>query len=62
MATTEDRKVSYDHGDEPKDVDAPEASAAAVYTPGTDEEKKLIRKIDLLLLPQIWLMQVSACP
>ncbi|KAH7361718.1 major facilitator superfamily domain-containing protein [Plectosphaerella cucumerina] len=60
MATPEDRKVSYDHGDEPKDVDAPEASAAAVYTPGTDEEKKLIRKIDLLLLPQIWLMYLNS--
>jgi len=26
------------------------------YVPGTDEEKKLVRKIDLFLLPTIWLM------
>lgn len=27
---------------------------AASYIPGTDEEKKLVRKIDLYLLPCIW--------
>jgi len=27
---------------------------AASYVPGTDEEKKLVRKIDLYLLPCIW--------
>lgn len=27
-----------------------------LYVPGTDEEKKLLRKIDLFLLPTIWLM------
>lgn len=26
------------------------------YVPGTDEEKKLVRKIDLFLLPTIFLM------
>jgi hypothetical protein len=26
------------------------------YIPDTDEEKKLVRKIDLFLLPTIWLM------
>lgn len=26
------------------------------YTPGSDEEKKLVRKIDLFLLPTIFLM------
>lgn len=26
------------------------------YVPGTDEEKALVRKIDLFLLPTIWLM------
>jgi len=26
------------------------------YTPGTDEEKKLVRKIDLFLMPTIFLM------
>ncbi|BCS20356.1 uncharacterized protein APUU_20788A [Aspergillus puulaauensis] len=29
---------------------------AASYVPGTDEEKKLVRKIDLYLLPCIWIM------
>lgn len=27
-----------------------------VYIPDTEEEKKLVRKIDLFLLPTIWLM------
>jgi hypothetical protein len=26
------------------------------YVPDTEEEKKLVRKIDLILLPTIWLM------
>lgn len=26
------------------------------YVPGTDEEKRLVRKIDLYLLPTIWIM------
>jgi hypothetical protein len=26
------------------------------YVPGTEEEKKLIRKIDLMLMPTIWCM------
>lgn len=30
--------------------------ALADYVPGTDEEKALVRKIDLFLLPTIWLM------
>ena len=28
------------------------------YVPGTDEEKKLLRKIDLCLMPCLWLMYV----
>lgn len=26
------------------------------YVPGTEEEKKLVRKIDMYLLPAMWLM------
>lgn len=26
------------------------------YVPGTEEERKLVRKIDLFLLPTLWLM------
>lgn len=32
---------------------------AATYVPGTDEEKKLVRKIDLYLLPCIWWVMYS---
>ena len=58
MAATEDRKVSYDHeATIPKDGESPDAvSVDGGYVPGTDEEKRLVRKIDLYLLPQIWLM------
>lgn len=30
------------------------------YAPGTEAEKRLVRKIDLLLLPMLWLMCVMA--
>lgn len=30
------------------------------YAPGTEAEKHLVRKIDLLLLPMLWLMCVMA--
>lgn len=30
--------------------------ALAAYQPGSDAEKKLVRKIDLFLLPMLWLM------
>lgn len=30
------------------------------YVPGTDVEKKLVRKIDLYLLPMLWVMCILA--
>jgi hypothetical protein len=35
-----------------------EAELLANYVPGTDEEKKLVRKIDLYLLPMLWVMYI----
>lgn len=34
--------------------------AFEAYVPGTEEEKRLLRKIDLLLLPTLWWMYVLA--
>jgi hypothetical protein len=31
-------------------------SSIGAYVPDTEEERKLVRKIDLYLLPTIWLM------
>jgi hypothetical protein len=36
------------------------AIALQSYTPGTDEEKRLVRKIDFVLLPCLWWMYVLA--
>lgn len=51
-----EKKQSYEHDDnvvDPKDVVALEADD---YVPGSDEEKKLVRKIDLFILPMMWFM------
>ncbi|RMJ02485.1 hypothetical protein BHE90_016172 [Fusarium euwallaceae] len=46
---------SVEHADDVMDVkDA--SSGADAYTPGSDEEKKLVRKIDLYILPMMWIM------
>ncbi len=29
-----------------------------IYQPGTDAEKRLVRKIDIRLMPMLWLMYV----
>ncbi|KAH7367110.1 nicotinamide mononucleotide permease [Plectosphaerella cucumerina] len=52
-----DRKHSYDHDDSsPKGAESPEVATIGGYVPDTDEEKKLLRKIDLYLLPMIFCM------
>lgn len=33
-----------------------DAELLANYTPGTEEEKKLVRKIDMYMIPILWLM------
>jgi hypothetical protein len=48
-------KQSFEHDDniiDPKE----ESMAHDGYVPGTEEEKKLVRKIDLFILPMMWLM------
>lgn len=32
--------------------------ALSSYTPGSPEEKKLVRKIDLFLMPMLWIMYI----
>ncbi|KAL4800795.1 major facilitator superfamily domain-containing protein [Aspergillus venezuelensis] len=56
------KKDSHDNGSmtEVEDIEgkpiATHEALVAGYVPGTDEEKKLVRKIDLYLLPCIWIM------
>lgn len=44
------------------DDDAERGAAAALagYIPGTTAEKKLVRKIDLILLPALWWLYILA--
>lgn len=47
-------KPSSDHEDEVH-LEAPKLQDEVVdYVPDTEEERKLVRKIDLFLLPAIW--------
>jgi hypothetical protein len=53
--SAEDRDVDTKDIDEPKHLEVTAVGAHGItWTP--EEEKKLVRKIDLLLLPTIWLM------
>ncbi|KAK7432820.1 hypothetical protein QQZ08_000683 [Neonectria magnoliae] len=62
MARDNDKDNMSEHREERiSDAEAQKHSMAVVpgledYVPGTDEEKALVRKIDLFLLPTIWLM------
>lgn len=38
--------------------DAVRMAALANYIPDTDEEKRLVRKIDLFLMPMLWIMYI----
>lgn len=50
---THDRKECYEHDDSVlKDT----VSETGDYVPGSDAEKRLVRKIDLYLLPMMWIM------
>ncbi|EIW66301.1 hypothetical protein TREMEDRAFT_35192 [Tremella mesenterica DSM 1558] len=50
----DDQKPSEEWHQEAGDVDPTVVALAASYRPGTEEERKLVRKIDLRLLPCIW--------
>jgi hypothetical protein len=38
--------------------DAARMAALASYVPDTDEEKRLVRKIDFYLMPMLWIMYI----
>jgi len=42
----------------PDNVDSELAEAVRNYVPGTAEERKLVRKIDLFLMPTLWIMYI----
>lgn len=50
-----DKHTSYEHDDVVQKPDDPSLELDQ-YVPGTDEEKKLVRKIDLHILPMMWFM------
>ncbi|GMK53978.1 hypothetical protein CspeluHIS016_0105640 [Cutaneotrichosporon spelunceum] len=59
MATSLDVKGEPVHVEQQPDLyDKAEHPAAAEYVPGTAEEKRLVRKIDLHLIPMLWIMYV----
>jgi hypothetical protein len=54
MEHIEASKLPSRMGDDQQEI----ADALARYTPGSAEEKKLLRKIDLHLMPILWIMYV----
>jgi len=44
------------------DYDRELQQALREYVPGTDEEKKLLRKIDFFLMPCLWIMYILSKP
>ena len=69
MAATDTKNVSATKANEDivvkgdvedLDVDPEMVQALQDYVPNTPEEKRLVRKIDLVLLPCLWWMYVLA--
>lgn len=56
MAALKDESTEVEYGDRTSVDQKTGDMAANGYVPGTDEEKRLVRKIDMYLLPTIWLM------
>lgn len=55
-ATHKNENAEVEYGDRTSIDQKTGNMAVEGYVPGTDEEKRLVRKIDLYLLPTIWLM------
>lgn len=51
-----DEGPEAEHGDRTSVDQKTDDMAIDDYVPDTDEEKRLVRKIDLYLLPTLWLM------
>lgn len=56
MAPDNQEKQEYLEHDDMVAKGNEESSQVDDYVPGSPEEKKLVRKIDLFLLPMMWIM------
>jgi hypothetical protein len=56
--TVGDTKLQSDVSDD--DAERGAATALGQYVPGTSAEKRLVRKIDFILLPALWWLYVLA--
>ena len=56
MATDNQEKQEYLEHDDMVTKGNEASSQEDDYVPGSPEEKKLVRKIDLFLLPMMWIM------
>lgn len=58
-----EKKHSYDHDDvTAKGAESPEVTTIGGYVPNTEEERKLVRRIDMFLMPMIAIMFVAHHP
>ena len=53
-----ERKMDIGHLEAMIHDDPKLAAAAQEYTPGTIEEKRLVRKMDIRLMPILWVMYI----
>jgi hypothetical protein len=51
----EERKLSHEYVED-GGVDLNQVALAAQYVPGSDAEKKLVRKLDLHIIPTVWVL------
>lgn len=58
QAIQNEMSVDVDGPVKPTDVDEELEEALRNYVPGSAEEKKLLRKIDLRLMPVLWIMYI----
>lgn len=54
-----EKQQNYEHEDVVLKADDPSLEIDR-YVPGTDEEKKLVRKIDSYILPMMWVMYLMS--
>lgn len=53
---TSEKRPSIEAAEDGKTMASNEVASIGGYVPGTEEEKKLVRKIDLYILPMMWFM------
>jgi hypothetical protein len=55
-----EKRASVEAAEDGKTFETADVASIGDYVPGTPEEKKLVRKIDLYILPMMWFMYLMS--